>query len=123
MCKEDVTPWISLRFDRVESEEYGRSYVEQYYGDLLALENLSQAILESSAAAAKAIFLVNPNGMTRPRTLANAANGAIVQGSASDITVVQTQKGADMQIANATIERIEQRLQYAFMLHLSLIHI
>ena len=55
--------------------------------------------------------------MTRPRTLANAANGAIVQGSASDITVVQTQKGADMQIANATIERIEQRLQYAFMLH------
>jgi len=117
MCKEEATPWISLRFDRVESEEYGRSYVEQYYGDLLALENLSQAILESSAAAAKAIFLVNPNGMTRPRTLANAANGAIVQGSASDVTVVQTQKGADMQIANATIERIEQRLQYAFMLH------
>lgn len=117
MSSEENSPWIPLRFDRTDTEEYGRSYVEQYYGDLLALENLSQAILESSAAAAKAIFLVNPNGMTRPRTLANAANGAIVQGSASDITVVQTQKGADMQIANATIERIEQRLQYAFMLH------
>ena len=51
--------------------------------------------------------MVNPNGMTRPRTLANAANGAIVQGKRPDITVVQTQKGADMQIANATIERIE----------------
>ena len=61
--------------------------------------------------------MVNPNGMTRPRTLSNAANGAIVQGSAQDVTVVQTQKAADMQIANATIERIEGRLQYAFMLH------
>ena len=117
MCKADCSPWIVLRHDRVETEEYGRSYVEQYYGDLLALENLSQAILESSAAAAKAIFLVNPNGMTRPRTLASAANGAIVQGSASDVTVVQTAKGADMQIANATVERIEARLAYAFMLN------
>ena len=117
MCKADCAPWICLRFDRVDGEEFGRSFVEQYYGDLLALENLSQAILESSAAAAKVLFMVNPNGMTRPRTLANAANGAIVQGAATDVTVVQTQKAADMQIANATIERIEGRLQYAFMLH------
>ena len=117
MCKAEVSPWICLRNDRVDGEEYGRSYVEQYYGDLLALENLSQAILESSAAAAKVLFMVNPNGTTRPRTLASASNGAIVQGSAADVTVVQTQKSADMQIANATVERIEGRLAYAFMLH------
>ena len=116
-CDTDVSPWIPLRFNRVDSEEYGRSYIEEYYGDLLALESLYQAILEGSAAAAKVLFLVNPNGTTRPRTLANAENGAIVQGNANDVTVIQTQKAQDLGIANSTIERIEGRLQFAFLLN------
>ena len=117
MCDADVNPWIPLRFNRVDSEEYGRSYIEEYYGDLLALESLYQAILEGSAAAAKVLFLVNPNGTTRPKTLANAENGAIVQGNANDVTVIQTQKAQDLGIANSTIERIEGRLQFAFLLN------
>ena len=118
MCDQDVNPWIPLRFNRVDSEEYGRSYIEEYYGDLLALESLYQAIIEGAAAAAKVLFLVNPNGTTRPRTLANAENGAIVQGNAADVTVIQTQKAQDLSIANSTIERIEGRLQFAFLLML-----
>jgi hypothetical protein len=117
MCDQDVNPWIPLRFNRVDSEEYGRSYIEEYYGDLLALESLYQAIIEGAAAAAKVLFLVNPNGTTRPRTLANAENGAIVQGNAADVTVIQTQKAQDLNIANSTIERIEARLQFAFLLN------
>ena len=38
MCDQEVSPWIPLRFNRVDGEEYGRSYIEEYYGDLLALE-------------------------------------------------------------------------------------
>jgi hypothetical protein len=117
MCDADVSPWIPLRFGRIEGEEFGRSYVEEYYGDLLALESLYQAILEGSAAAAKILFLVNPNGTTRPRTLANAPNGAIIQGNAADVTVIQSQKAQDLQIASNTIERIEGRLQFAFLLN------
>lgn len=116
-CAADASPWIPLRFNRVDSEEYGRGYVEEYYGDLLALESLYQAILEGSAAAAKILFLVNPNGTTRPRTLANAPNGAIVQGNAADVTVVQSQKAQDLGIAMQTVERIEGRMQYAFLLN------
>ena len=117
MCDEDVSPWIPLRFNRVDGEEYGRGYVEEYYGDLLALESLYQSVLEGSAAAAKILFLVNPNGTTRPRTLANAPNGAIVQGNANDVTVIQSQKAQDLGIASSTIDRIEGRLQFAFLLN------
>lgn len=117
MCDKDVSPWIPLRFNRVDGEEYGRSYIEEYYGDLLALESLYQSVLEGAAAAAKILFLVNPNGTTRPRTLANAPNGAIVQGNASDVTVVQSQKAQDLGIAQNTIDRIEGRLQFAFLLN------
>jgi hypothetical protein len=117
MCDQDVSPWIPLRFNRVDGEEYGRGYVEEYYGDLLALESLYQSVLEGAAAAAKILFLVNPNGTTRPRTLANAPNGAIVQGNAADVTVIQSQKAQDLGIASTTIDRIEGRLQFAFLLN------
>ena len=117
-CAADVAPWIALRQDRVDSEMYGRSYVEQYYGDLLALENLYKAILEASASLSKVLFLCNPNGTTRPRTLSQASNGSIVQGNAADVTVLQAAgKSQDLQIANQTIERIEKRLAFAFMLN------
>ena len=117
-CAADVAPWIALRQDRVDSEMYGRSYVEQYYGDLLALENLYKAILEASASLSKVLFLCNPNGTTRPRTLSQASNGSIVQGNAADDTVLQAAgKSQDLQIANQTIERIEQRLAFAFKLN------
>ena len=117
-CAADVAPWIALRQDRVDSEMYGRSYVEQYYGDLLALENLYKAILEASASLSKVLFLCNPNGTTRPRTLSQASNGSIVQGNAADVTVLQAAgKSQDLQIANQTIELIENRLAFAFMLN------
>ena len=117
-CAADVAPWIALRQDRVDSEMYGRSYVEQYYGDLLSLENLYKAILEASASLSKVLFLCNPNGTTRPRTLSQASNGSIVQGNAADVTVLQAAgKSQDLQIANQTIERIENRLAFAFMLN------
>ena len=117
MCPQDCSPWIPLRFERIDTEEYGRSHVEAYYGDLTALESLYQSALEASAAAAKILFLVNPNGTTRPRTLSSAANGAIVQGNANDVSVIQSQKSQDLQIVNSIIDRIEHRMQFAFLLN------
>jgi hypothetical protein len=46
---------------RVDSESYGRSFVDEVIGDLKSLEGLSQALVESAAASAKMVFLVKPN--------------------------------------------------------------
>ena len=101
---------------RVDGEDYGRGYVEQYFGDLKSLEALSQAIVEGSAASAKVLFLVNPNGTTRARTLAESPNGAIREGSAGDVSVLQVAKQADFSVALSTMRAIEERLSYAFLL-------
>tara|TARA_B100000214_G_scaffold50562_1_gene31865 strand:- start:2727 stop:4313 length:1587 start_codon:yes stop_codon:yes gene_type:complete len=114
--KVDVSPWITLRFVRIDGEDYGRGYVEEYRGDLISLEALMQAIIEGAAASAKTIFLVNPNGVTRAATLAKAPNGAIREGSANDISVMQVNKGADFQVSFSAIQRIESRLEYAFLM-------
>ena len=114
--KVDVSPWITLRFVRIDGEDYGRGYVEEYRGDLISLEALMQAIIEGAAASAKTLFLVNPNGVTRAATLAKAPNGAIREGSAADISVMQVNKGADFQVSFSAIQRIESRLEYAFLM-------
>lgn len=114
--KNDNFPWFALRMNRVEGESYGRGYVEEYLGDLKSLEALTQAIVEGSAAAAKVLFLVNPNGFTNAETLARSPNGAIREGLATDVTVLQVQKQNDFSVALQTIAQIRERLSYAFLL-------
>lgn len=115
----DKNPWMPLRFTRIENENYGRGFIEEYMGDLRSLEGLTQAIVEASAAAAKVLFLVNPNGTTRPRTLASSPNGSIVQGNAQDVTVLQLEKYADLRVAQETVDQIRERLGFAFLMNSS----
>jgi hypothetical protein len=112
----EQSPFLALRMNRIDGEDYGRSYVEQYLGDLISLESLSKSIVEAAAASAKLLFLVNPTGTTRAKTLAQAPNGAIREGNAADVTVLQANKGADLQVALATAQGISERLSYAFLL-------
>ena len=114
--KIDVSPWIVLRWTRRDGVDYGDGYVTEYKGDLISLESLMQAIIEGAAASAKTLFLVNPNGVTRAATLAKAPNGAIREGSAQDVSVLQVNKGADFQVSFSAIQRIESRLEYAFLM-------
>jgi hypothetical protein len=99
----------------VDGEDYGRSRVEEFLGDLKSLEALMQAIVEGSAAAAKVVFTVSPSSVTKPASLANAGNGAIIQGRPDDIGVVQVGKTADFNTAYQMINMLEKRLAEAFL--------
>ena len=116
----EKSPFIPLRFNRIDGEDYGRGYVEEYYGDLKSLEGLTAAIVQGSAAAAKVLFLVAPNGTTRARKLGESPNGAIIEGNAADVTTLQVNKFADFNIAYQTMGRIEGRLQHAFLMNASI---
>jgi len=113
----DKSPMLPLRWTRIDGEDYGRSYVEEYLGDLISLEGLSKAIVEASAASAKVLFMVNPNGTTRMRDIAQAENCAIVAGNSNEVSVLQTQKYADMRVAYDTVRSITERLSYAFLMN------
>ncbi len=111
------SPFIPLRWTRIDGESYGRGHIEEYIGDLRTLENLMQAIVEGSAAAAKVLFLVNPNGTTKINTLTDSPNGAVRAGNAQDVSTLQLNKFADFRIAFETVEMVQQRLAMAFMLN------
>ena len=112
----ESSPWIVLRFQTVDGESYGRGRVEEFMGDLKSLEALSQALVEGSAAAAKVVFTVSPSSTTKPSTLANAGNGAIIQGRPDDIGVVQVGKTADFGTAYQMMLQLERRLSEAFLI-------
>lgn len=114
---EDRCPYLPLRFIRVDGEHYGRGYVEEYYGDLRSLEGLEKAILLGAAASAKVLYLVNPNGTTRLKDVSTAESGDVKAGTATDVTVVQTQKASDFSIAKAQAETLSNRLAFAFLLN------
>ena len=110
-----ASPFLVLRFNTVDGEDYGRGRVEEFLGDLKSLEALSQALIEGSAAAAKVVFLVSPSSTTKPQTLSQAPNGAVIQGRMDDVSVVQVGKTADFRTAAEMAQTISQRIYDAFL--------
>lgn len=113
----DACPYIPIRMVRMDGESYGRSYCEEYLGDLRSLENLQEAIVKMSMISSKVLGLVNPAGITQPRRLTKAQTGDFVPGRPEDVHFLQLEKQADFTIAKAVSDQIESRLSYAFMLN------
>lgn len=113
---KNASPWMPLRFNIVDGEDYGRGRIEEYMGDLKSLEALMQALVEGSAAAAKVVFTVSPSATTKPSQLAQAGNGAIIQGRPDDVGVIQVGKTADFRTAYEMANTLTQRLSEAFLI-------
>lgn len=110
------TPYIPIRMVKMDGESYGRSFCEEYLGDLNSLENLSKAMFKLSTIAANIYFLVNPNGVTRVKKLENATSGDFVAGRKEDVEVLQLDKYYDFNMTKAQADAIENRLSFAFLL-------
>lgn len=116
----DLCPWLPLRLYRSEEEDYGRGYVEQYYGSLHSLTVLAKALMEGSAAASKIIFLVHPGATTNIDSLTKADNLSFVQGNANDIDVLQIEKYNDIKTAQTYMQDLTQQLSKVFLMNTSI---
>ena len=110
-------PFLALRYNKVDGEDYGRGLVEEYLGDLAHLESLSKSIREFVAIASRVIPMVNPNGSTSVKDLMEAENGEPISGDAEDITFLQIERYNDFRVAKEMIATLEQRLSFAFLLN------
>jgi hypothetical protein len=110
-------PFLALRYNKVDGEDYGRGLVEEYLGDLSFLETLSKAIREFVSIAARVVPMVNPNGITDVTELINAENGKPIVGMPDDVKFLQIERYNDFRVARETAEALEQRLAFAFLLN------
>ncbi|MCF4099793.1 portal protein [Maritalea mediterranea] len=113
------SPVMPLRWNIIHGEDYGRSYIDEYYGDLAAADSLSKSLRAAAAAAAKVNPMVNPTGLTRANDVAEAGDLEVISGRAEDVTMLQLNKHADMQVAQAVLQDLIQRLSHAFMMNRS----
>lgn len=113
----DSLPWIPLRMIAVDGESYGRSFIEEIYGDLNTVDSLTQAISEGSTAGAVVKFLVDPNGVTDVDDIVETENGGFCTGREQDISVLQVGKFADLRVAKEVLSELKADLSYAFLMH------
>lgn len=113
---EDVMPFIFLRMIALEKENYGRSYCEHYEADLQTLDGYYQFLTEAGANIAQLKWLVKPGGVTNKKAFAEAANGDVLTGDIDDVQAVRSDKGGDLQFSTAILDRVEKRLERAFVM-------
>lgn len=112
--KEDL-PYRFIPFVDT-GEDYARSFVEDYQGDLNAYEGLRQSLLEASAESAKIIYIVKPNSTLSLKQLKDARTGAVLQGNPEDVTALQVDKRMDMMTAQTEAESLRGELATIFLL-------
>lgn len=113
--KEKDLPYVFVPFvDRGES--YGRSYIEDFIGDLLSYEGLRKSVLEAAAESARLIYLVKPNATLTTKKLQSAKSGDVLLGNGDDVSVLQADKRLDLQIAQTEMEILRRDLGTLFLL-------
>ena len=113
---EETLPYIVLRWTTVNNEDYGRGLVQQYLGDFRSLEGLTQTIVEGAGISAMHLFGLKPGSTLQIEDLNNAQNGEFVLGDLErEVTVLQVNKGADLQVPLNLIAQLEQRISKAFL--------
>ena len=112
----ETNPWMILRMIVVDGEDYGRSYVEELYGDLKTAEDLSKSIAQGGIISAQVRWLVRPQGMTDIEDLEESQNGDYVPGDAEDVQALRAEKLADFTVAERTLIAVVQRLERAFLM-------
>lgn len=108
--------WQALRWQAVPGSDYGRSYVTEYAGDFLSLEDASKSIIKFAIEAARILRIVDPNAGIDVEELATAESGDWLHGLKDRIQTLQLDKSADFQIVWNFAQSIERRLSQAFLI-------
>ena len=112
----DEPAWLPLTWTLLAGENYGRGPGEEYQGDLDSNESLQESLITGAAASARVITLVNEGGLTDIEEVAEADNGAVIEGREEDIGTIKVDKAADLSVAKGVQENIQSGLAQIFLL-------
>jgi len=113
---DENNPYIVLRWTTAPNDDYGRGLVEQYLGDFRSLEGLTQTIVQGAGIQARHLFGVRPGASVKIEDLNNATNGDFVMGDLErEISTLQINKTADLQVPLQLMQGLEQRISRAFL--------
>ena len=113
--KKDNLPYVFVPFVD-NGEDYGRSYVEDFIGDLQSYEGLRQSLLEGAAESARIVYLLKPGSTLSAKKLQNARSGDVLQGNLDDVGTLQADKRLDMSVTQKEADTLRSELSITFLL-------
>lgn len=99
----------------IPGQNWGRSYCEEYRGDLFKVETLESAINDAAAAASLILMFLKPGSPVSMRQIKEAENLSLLAGSAEDLSTFNLDKQADLNFIDAATEKALKRLGRAFL--------
>lgn len=100
----------------VYGQNWGRSYVEEYRGDMYLVDGHCKAINDGAAVASLILMFLAPGARTSQRQIKKAKNMSLLTGKADDITAFHLDKTADFDFVTKNLESATKRLGRAFLL-------
>lgn len=120
--RKEVCPFMPLRFyPSAQGQDYSRSYVEEYLGDLTTFESNSKAMTLATDLMSRMVMLVEPGATISVSDLTKAKNGGFVKGSIKDVNALTFgSKSSDFSVSFQQNQSVQSRLEYAFLLNSAL---
>lgn len=116
----EISPFNVATWHLVVGEDYARSYVDDLLDDLIAHNELQQALLDGAAMASRNITMVRPNasgGLNLKRRLDRARNGETIVGNPEDVAMLRYDNVNGLQVTEASSDRLRRDLGAAFLLN------
>lgn len=112
---EDRLPFIPLVWKRSYGEDYGRGMAEDHAGAFFVIQFLAEALARGVALMADIKYLIKPGSYLDLNKFVEGGSGAVLQGMADDVHIVQLGKYADYTPVQTVLNDYRQRIGRVFM--------
>lgn len=116
----ETPPMLAGWLIPVYGKDWGRSYCEEYRGDLFTIEAHASALNDGASLAALSLIFVKPGSPTSIKQVREAKNLSTLPGIAEDVTTYRSDKTADFNFVFQNMEAVARRLSKAFLLQTSI---
>lgn len=112
----DDLPWVPLAWNLAYGRDYGNGYVEDYSGDLYALEFLKEAETKGLVLMSDIKYMLKAGSITRPEDIFGTETGEVITGNRDDVSVLQLEKWANFEHISSAVDKITRSVSQAFLM-------
>jgi len=115
--KFEVSPYMPLRWNAVNGEDYGTGLVEDAFGDIRSLDLTSAGLLDGIAMASEFRWGINTSGIAEIEDFRQSVNGDAVAMGKDDIEPLNFGNAQQISSILAVRQHQEQRLGRRFLMN------
>lgn len=112
---DKLCPYIPVKWNFVNGDNYSRGYIEDYAADFAKLSDLSRELMAYEMESMRLLHMVNPQGGVDVDSLYNAATGEFVNGVPESVRPYEAGTYQKILEIRNDLAAVEARLNVAFM--------